>query len=141
VGVGKGEGFTVNLPLPQGMGDGEYVRVYREVVEPIGRAFDPQLVLVSAGFDAYVGDPLAGMRLTPRGYRELIEVCLDCGPGSRGAVVLLEGGYDLDGLATCSAAVVRGLLGEAHAPVARSGRIDPLVEAYVAQLRPYWPVL
>ena len=141
VGEGAGEGFTVNLPLPQGMGDGEYARVYRGVVEPIGRAFAPELVLVSAGFDAYGGDPLAGMRLTARGYRELTQVCLECAGDAHGLVVLLEGGYDLEGLATCSAEVVRGLFGEPYEPVAPASRIEPLVEAYRRRLRPYWPAL
>ena len=141
VGTGAGEGFTVNLPMTAGMSDADYARVYREVVEPIGRAFDPELVLVSAGFDAYGGDPLAGMRLTARGYRELIQVCLDCGPNARGTVALVEGGYDLDGLAACSAALVHGLLGDRYEPPGRSTRIEPLIAAYVQQLRPYWPVL
>jgi acetoin utilization deacetylase AcuC-like enzyme len=141
VGQGDGEGYTVNLPLPGGMGDGDYARVYREVVEPVGRAFAPQLVLVSAGFDAYVADPLAGMSLTARGYRELIQVCLDCAAGARGVVVLLEGGYDLEGLAACSAEVVRGLLGDPYAPVTRAERVAPLVDAFRRMLRPYWPAL
>jgi len=59
IGTGAGRGFTVNLPLPGGMGDGEYARVYGEIVAPIARAFDAELVLVSAGFDAWGGDPLA----------------------------------------------------------------------------------
>ena len=63
VGEGEGRGFTVNLPMPAGLGDGEYRRAYREIVEPIGRAFDPELVLVSAGFDAHRDDPLGGMDL------------------------------------------------------------------------------
>ncbi len=141
VGLGPGEGFTVNLPLPAGMGDGEYARVYRDVVEPIGRAFAPELVLVSAGFDAYAGDPLAGMRLSARGYRELVHACLDCASSARGVVVLLEGGYDLEGLAACGAEVVRGLLGEPHEPVPPAARVEPLVQAYRRALRPYWPLL
>ena len=55
-----GRGFTVNLPLPAGCGDAEYDLLYREIVVPIGRAFDPQLVLVSVGFDPHAADPLAG---------------------------------------------------------------------------------
>jgi len=110
-------------------------------VEPVGRAFAPELVLVSAGFDAYVDDPLAGMRLTARGYRELIQVCLDCARGARGTVVLLEGGYDLDGLAAGGAEVARGLLGERAEPVEPDTRVQPLVDAYRRALRPYWPVL
>ena len=70
-GEGEARGFTVNLPMPMGCGDGEYAHLYREIVVPIGRAFDPELVLVSAGFDASGGDPLAGMRLTAAGYAEL----------------------------------------------------------------------
>src|SRR5262245_14910941 len=58
VGEGPGRGFTVNLPMPAGCGDAEYARVYREFVEPIGRAFDPELLLVSAGFDPGEGDPI-----------------------------------------------------------------------------------
>jgi acetoin utilization deacetylase AcuC-like enzyme len=141
VGEGEGRGFTVNLPMPAGLGDGDYAAVFREVVEPIGRAFAPELVLVSAGFDAYVDDPLAGMRLTARGYRELMQVCLDCAAGARGVVVLLEGGYDLDGLADCGAEVARGLLGERAEPVAPAARVAPLLEAYRRTLRPYWPML
>ena len=85
-GVGDGRGFTVNLPLPPGMGDGEYARVYRDIVQPIGEAFDAELVLVSAGFDAFGGDPLAPMALTAAGYAELTAVCLAIGPGRGRAV-------------------------------------------------------
>jgi acetoin utilization deacetylase AcuC-like enzyme len=145
VGEGEGRGFTVNLPMPPGFGDQEYARVYREVVEPIGRAFDPELVLVSAGFDAHRGDPLAGMDLTREGYAELTDVCLGIAAGSaKGRVVAaLEGGYDLDAIAGASAALARGLLGDVHRPLAwpAHGRIDPLVDAYRAMLAPYWPVL
>src|SRR5437867_1464999 len=59
VGEGRGRGFTVNLPMPAGLGDTEYARVYREIVEPVGRAFDPQLLLVCVGLDPDVNDPLA----------------------------------------------------------------------------------
>jgi acetoin utilization deacetylase AcuC-like enzyme len=140
VGEGEGEGFTVNLPLPQGMGDADYARVYRDVVEPVGRAYQPGLVIVSAGFDAYGGDPLAGMRLTAAGYAELMDVALSCAQGAP-VVVLLEGGYDLQGLGTCSAAVARRLLGDPHERVAPAARAEPLVEVYRRFLRPYWPVL
>ena len=83
VGEGEGRGFTVNLPMPAGMGDGEYRRAYREIVEPIGRAFDPELVLVSAGFDAHRDDPLGGMALSAAGFAELMDVCLAVASRSR----------------------------------------------------------
>ena len=144
VGTGPGRGFTVNLPLPGGMGDGEYARVYDDIVAPIARAFDAELVLVSAGFDAWGGDPLAPMALTERGYAELARVCLAAAEGAaRGrAVFVLEGGYDLDGLALSGAAVARALLGEEAPPVTPTGRgLDPVVEGYRRVLAPYWPVL
>jgi acetoin utilization deacetylase AcuC-like enzyme len=144
VGTGRGRGFTVNLPLPPGMGDGEYARVYRDVVEPIGCAFDPELVLVSAGFDAWGGDPLAPMALTARGYADLADVCLAIAAGAAGgrAVFALEGGYDLAGLAASGAAVARALLGEKHTPVPPAGReLEPLLTEYRRVLAPHWPVL
>jgi acetoin utilization deacetylase AcuC-like enzyme len=144
VGIGRGRGFTVNLPLPPGMGDGEYARVYREIVEPVGRAFDAQLVLVSAGFDAWGGDPLAPMALTAHGYAELTAVCLALAEGAaRGrAVFALEGGYDLAGLAASGATVSRGLLGDPSPAVTPTGKaMDPLIAQYRRTLSPYWPVL
>jgi acetoin utilization deacetylase AcuC-like enzyme len=142
VGEGRGRGFTVNLPMPAGMGDAEYARVYRQVVEPVGRAFDPQLLLVSAGFDPHAADPLAGMRVTERGFAELADVCLGIAAGGR-AVFVLEGGYDLEAIARSSAAVAGLLAGGTHERLAwpESGPIDRLVEAYREELAPYWPVL
>jgi acetoin utilization deacetylase AcuC-like enzyme len=145
VGEGRGRGFTVNLPMPAGLGNPEYARVYRQVVEPIGRAFDPELVLVSMGFDPYLGDPLAGMRVTEHGFAELAAVCLKVAAGAARsrAVFVLEGGYDLEGIARSSAAVAALLLGEEHAPLPwpASGPMDGLLAAYRQALAPYWPVL
>jgi acetoin utilization deacetylase AcuC-like enzyme len=126
------------------MGDGEYARIYRDVVEPIGRAFDADLVLVSAGFDAFGGDPLAPMALTASGYSELAAVCLAIAAGAAQgrAVFVLEGGYDLRGLAASGAAVVRALLGDPAPTVVPTGReIDPLLAEYRRVFQPYWPIL
>ena len=144
MGVEEGRGFTVNLPLPAGMGDGEYARIYRDVVEPIGRAFDPELVLVSAGFDAFGGDPLAPMALTAGGYSELAAVCLATATGAAHgrAVFVLEGGYDLRGLATSGAMVTRALLGDPPVTVTPTGKaIDPLIAEYRRAFAPFWPAL
>ena len=142
-GEGAGRGFTVNLPLPAGMGDPEYARVYREIVEPIGRAFDPQLLLVSVGFDPHAADPLAGMEVTEPGFAEMAAVCLSIAGGAAGGrgVFVLEGGYDLDGIAASAAAVTKLLLGGEHAPVTwpASGLMDRLMEAYRRELQTYWP--
>jgi acetoin utilization deacetylase AcuC-like enzyme len=82
---------TVNVPLPAGSGDDAYLLAFAERVEPAVRAFEPELVLVSAGFDAHVDDPLAGMRVTGDGFRELARRSAALAPRV-GAV--LEGGYD-----------------------------------------------
>jgi acetoin utilization deacetylase AcuC-like enzyme len=82
----------LNIPLSAGSGDREYVAAFAESVEPRVRAFEPELVLVSAGFDAHAEDPLADMELTADGFRELARRCAALGPRV-GAV--LEGGYNL----------------------------------------------
>jgi acetoin utilization deacetylase AcuC-like enzyme len=86
---------TVNVPLAEGSGDPEYERAFSDVVEPVVRDFAPDLVLVSAGFDAHEDDPLAGMRVTEDGFRELARRSAALGPRV-GAV--LEGGYNLSTL-------------------------------------------
>ena len=145
VGEGEGRGFTVNLPMPAGLGDGEYRRAYREIVEPIGRAFDPELVLVSAGFDAHRDDPLGGMALSAAGFAELMDVCLAVASGAaRGRLVaVLEGGYDLDGIAEASAAVVGRMLGRPFATPDAAPRpgFERLLEAYRTAHAEHWPVV
>ena len=88
-------GTTVNVPLPAGSGDAEYLESFDRVVTPAMERFAPELVLVSAGFDAHEADPLADMRVTESGFRELARRCRALGDRV-GAV--LEGGYDLDTL-------------------------------------------
>jgi acetoin utilization deacetylase AcuC-like enzyme len=116
-GEGPGEGTTVNLPLPRGCGREEYLRAYREVVAPLLRRFGPQLLLVSAGFDAHFADPLAQMLIDTRGYYEiaaLLRVLADelC----EGRIVYgLEGGYDHTALAWSARACIDALLGEPFA--------------------------
>jgi acetoin utilization deacetylase AcuC-like enzyme len=139
-GEGAGRGFTVNLPLPAGCGDAEYAAVYRELVEPIGRAFDPELVLVSAGFDAHADDPLAGMRVTPSGFAHVMASCLAAAEGSAGGrvVVALEGGYDLEGIAASSAAVAGVLMGGSLPDVKTSGLATRLAQGFRKRLGERW---
>jgi acetoin utilization deacetylase AcuC-like enzyme len=144
VGEGEARGFTVNLPMPMGCGDGEYAHLYREIVTPIGVAFDAQLVFVSAGFDAYGGDPLAGMRLTAAGYGELAAACLSTAGGSAGgrAVFVLEGGYDTGGLAGGAAGVVARMLEDSQPALTApcSPSFVALVEAQRRFLATWWPI-
>jgi acetoin utilization deacetylase AcuC-like enzyme/formylglycine-generating enzyme required for sulfatase activity len=100
-GAGQGAGFKINVPLPAGSSDQDYCDVFENTLKPAALAFRPDFVLVSAGFDAHQDDPLGGMKLTAEGYAKLTrivkgiaETCCD------GRLVsVLEGGYDLTGLA------------------------------------------
>lgn len=97
----KGDGFTMNCPLPSGKGDLEYVSVFDKILEPTVESFRPSFILVSAGFDAHRDDPLAGMRLTEEGFGELTRrvrrwAVRHC----EGRIIsCLEGGYNLEALA------------------------------------------
>ena len=83
---------TLNVPMPEGSGDEEYVHAFEHVVEPAVARFEPELLLVSAGFDAHVDEPLADMRVTEDGFRELARRCAGLAPS---LCAVLEGGYDL----------------------------------------------
>ena len=96
---------TVNVPLPEGCGDAEYARAFEEIVEPEVQRFQPDLVLVSAGFDAHEHDPLAGMRVTEDGFRELASRSAALGPR---VAAVLEGGYNLETLPGCVKAALEG---------------------------------
>jgi acetoin utilization deacetylase AcuC-like enzyme len=96
---------TVNVPLPAGCGDAEYARAFEEIVEPEVRRFQPDLILVSAGFDAHELDPLAGMRLTEDGFRDLARRSAALGPR---VAAVLEGGYNLETLPGCVRAALDG---------------------------------
>jgi acetoin utilization deacetylase AcuC-like enzyme len=100
-GTGAGVGYTLNVPLAVGCGDGEYREVFEKILYPAAQAFKPELVLVSAGFDAHRDDPLAGMNVTEDGYAQMTSIVRDIAERySEGRLVsLLEGGYNLEALA------------------------------------------
>jgi acetoin utilization deacetylase AcuC-like enzyme len=104
-GPGDENETTVNVPLPAGTSDEGYLEAFAERVEPAVRAFEPELVLVSAGFDAHVDDPLAGMRVTADGFRELARRSAALAPRTAAA---LEGGYDPRTLPTLVGAALEG---------------------------------
>jgi acetoin utilization deacetylase AcuC-like enzyme len=114
IGKDEGEGFTVNAPLEVGAVDEDYRLVFAELVVPVLRQFAPDVVLVSAGFDAHERDPLGGMRLTTAAFAamtwELRQVADEC---SRGCLALVvEGGYDLQAFEDSLSAVVDVLDGD-----------------------------
>jgi acetoin utilization deacetylase AcuC-like enzyme len=96
---------TLNVPLPAGSGDVEYLRAFDDVVEPAVRRFDPELVLVSAGFDAHEEDPLAEMAVTVDGFRELSRRCTALAPR---LAAVLEGGYETQTLPFLVEAALEG---------------------------------
>ena len=110
-GRGAGTGFTINCPVPAGAGRDEVVRAFRERLVPAADAFRPDLVVVSAGFDSRIGDPLGSFRLTDDDFAALTAIVRGIADRHCGGrlVSSLEGGYALDGLASAAAAHVRAL--------------------------------
>jgi histone deacetylase 6 len=89
IGIGKGKGYNVNIGWPSGgMGDAEYLAAFDRVLMPIFRMFDPELILISAGFDSALGDPLGRCRITPAGYAMMTHLLCSLGNGK--VVVALE---------------------------------------------------
>lgn len=102
----------VNVPLPAGSGDEAFISAWRDTIMPRVEAFAPAAILVSAGYDAHLDDPLAGLMVTSTGFRE---VAVEVGTLARrlevpGVALTLEGGYDPDALRACAAATIQGLL-------------------------------
>ena len=119
-GTGQGEGFTVNVPLSTGHGDGEYVGIFERILKPIALEFDPELILVSAGFDIYEDDPLGGMYVTTNGFagltRSILNIGKACCDGK--VVITLEGGYNLEGLRSSVKVVLQELAGLSETDIA-----------------------
>ena len=99
---------TVNIPLVAGSGDEDYARAFAATVDPAVRSFDPELLLVSAGFDAHEQEPIAGMNLTAAGFHELAARCAQLAPR---LAAVLEGGYNLETLPHLVAAAYEGFGG------------------------------
>lgn len=110
-GAGPGEGFTVNLPFPTGVGDAGYLAAFRGLLAPIARRFQPELILLSAGYDAHWMDPLANEGLSVTGYGALVEALMALADELCGGrlVATLEGGYNLDVLPHCVLTTLRAL--------------------------------
>ena len=113
VGKGKGEGFNVNVPLTTGCGDSEYGNIFRTILGPIALEYQPQLILVSAGFDTHYDDPLGGMSVTERGFSRMTQILMEVAEATaqRRMVITLEGGYDVVGQSRSVKAVLKELAG------------------------------
>ena len=126
-GEGPGEDLTYNLPLPSGCGDDEYLATYFRLVRPIIRRYDPQLILISAGYDAHEKDPLGGMNVTTAGFARLAALVDEDAKktSANGKLVgFLEGGYDLRGLSQSLAATLRVWTGLDTMEVAPPSQFD-----------------
>ncbi|HEX2232656.1 MAG TPA: histone deacetylase [Thermoleophilaceae bacterium] len=135
-GSGEGEGFSINLPVPARTGEETFLGLVEHVVAPAARQYRPDLVLLSAGFDAHRDDPVGGCALETSSYGELgiqARALADELGAPVGAV--LEGGYDLDALAASVAATMEGLAGDGAAP---SLPADAVVSQAAQQVGRYW---
>jgi acetoin utilization deacetylase AcuC-like enzyme len=108
-GVADGHGYTVNVPLSAGADDAVYAAAVERIVAPVLAAYRPELLLFSAGFDAHARDPLAQMAMSDHGFRALVRRTLASLEPGVGVGLMLEGGYDLQGLGQSLAAVLEGL--------------------------------
>jgi acetoin utilization deacetylase AcuC-like enzyme len=142
VGSGPGTGYTVNMPVPSGSGDDVYCSLVEHVAVPLGREYAPKLVLVSAGFDAHRADPLASCACTAAGFgamagsmRRLADE-LDVPVG-----LVLEGGYDLNGLTSSLVAALEALGGEQAPPADPDLAVHPLAGTAADRLAERWPAL
>jgi acetoin utilization deacetylase AcuC-like enzyme len=139
-GSGAGRGATVNVPLSAHATDRGYKEAFERLVLPVATAFAPDVVLVSAGYDAHVRDPLGGMALTGAAYRFMTAALRGALPGTA-LVFLLEGGYDLAGVESSVTATLEGLI---DVPAELEGALEPVhdreLALAVAAQRAFWPV-
>lgn len=133
-GSGRGEGFTLNLPLPANTGDAGFRAIFEQVVWPVAKRYQPGLIIVSAGFDAHWLDPLAGLQLTSTGFAALCSELNQMAEAVCGGKILfaMEGGYNVDALGTGMANIARVLLGEP--PLDPLGAPPPRAEPDIAPL-------
>jgi histone deacetylase 6 len=139
-GAGLGLGKNVNIGwASQGMGDGEYMAAFQKIVMPIAQEFNPDLVIISAGFDAAAGDDLGGCFVTPTCYAHMTHMLMSLAQGK--VAVCLEGGYNLDAISHSALAVARTLMGEPPPQLElpsinkEAAKVLAKVQAYQA---PYW---
>jgi acetoin utilization deacetylase AcuC-like enzyme len=142
LGSGGGVGFCVNLPLPPGSGDATWTSMLEHVVVPLGRSYAPQLILLSAGFDAHRDDPLATSTVTEAGFAAMTaSVRRLAGELGVPLGLVLEGGYDLGALVRSLGAALEVLAAESVPPPDPGLPVDPGAREALLRLRPRWPAL
>ena len=151
VGKGKGEGFTVNLPISSRGDDSLYGNYFDSILRPIALEYKPQLVLISAGFDIHYDDPLGGMEVTPEGFSRLTQILMEIAEATAQGklVITLEGGYSVSGQCQSVKAVLKEL--SQSSPLDKKDLLEkekadyPQVERSILQIREiqrrYWKCL
>ncbi|XP_050376901.1 histone deacetylase 5 [Argentina anserina] len=144
IGEGPGAGYNINVPWENGRcGDADYFAVWEHILIPVAKEFNPDLIIVSAGFDAAIGDPLGGCRITPYGYSVMLKKLMNFANGK--IVLALEGGYNFESIAKSMLACVEVLLEDK--PILGSSEAYPfestwsVIQAVRQTLSDYWPSL
>ncbi|MGC8964811.1 MAG: histone deacetylase family protein [Brevinematia bacterium] len=143
IGRGDGLGFNVNIPLPEGAGDNEFSFVYTEIIRKILKKFEPEIILVSAGFDAHYSDPLGGMTLTEKGFRQIINSILLSSPNGK-VVLALEGGYNVNTLPSVIYEVIEEMIRPSDKPLLvpqPSITVEEVLENFLTYINNYWNIL
>ncbi|XP_042420772.1 histone deacetylase 5-like isoform X1 [Zingiber officinale] len=143
IGEGPGAGYNINIPWEHGQcGDSDYVAAWDHILIPVAKAYNPDIILVSAGFDAAIDDPLGGCCVTPYGYSLLLEKLM---PFAQGKIVMaLEGGYNLNSIANSVLSCAKILLHEEVVGSSRSPAFEStwdILKAVRHELKGYWPAL
>lgn len=148
IGLEDGRGFTVNVPLTPQKGDAEFARIYREILVPVALEFQPELILVSAGFDTHHDDPIGGMRVSEHGYSYLTHLlCETAEKTCQGKIVfMLEGGYDLVAMRKSIHAVLKTLLDgiaeiieeKIEHDLQNSSSVSDIIRDVIETHKPYW---
>ena len=149
IGVGPGRGFSVNVPMPKGSSDDDYLAAFDVIVAPLHRQFRPKYVVVECGFDAHRLDPVGGQRLTSSGFRELGRRLARL--QGKNLILTLEGGYNANTIGRLAHRLLLALRGSAISATPRSAaeprpapaspempQLLPVVDSIRKQLKGYW---
>ncbi len=143
IGTGAGRGYNLNATLPPGLDDGEFIFLWQQLLEMVAASYQPDLVLVSAGYDIHRDDPLGGMLVTDDGFAALTRLgCMVADSCCQSRVVMtLEGGYDLKSLAQGVHTSVSILAGDRESPDLDTDHIEnDTISAIIAHHRQFWPL-
>lgn len=150
IGAGEGLGYTINVPLGARTGNDMYIKAFQGLLKPVALRFQPELILLSAGFDAYHQDPLGDMRVTAAGFAAMMRVLMDIADGTCGGriVATLEGGYHIGGVTESVRAVLMEMSDNTRCPLADLERWeaeadqgkDSTVRRVQEQINPIWQV-